>query len=176
MATIGLGLAVSLLSGTAEAADTYLYYNNRFISSSELSDFRAAMTGMGATITSTSSTSYPTSYAGYDLVIFLLPDRTFNGTQANALKSFVEGGGRLVVSGDWASGGSGFSTYNNYVNTLLTQIGSSAQLTNTIVGSGCNATSSYSSDTITDGVSSNLWIAASTTCSGSAPPSGGGWR
>ena len=42
-------------------ADTYIYYNSTYLSASSLSDFESALTGVGATVTMSTSTSWPTS-------------------------------------------------------------------------------------------------------------------
>jgi MYXO-CTERM domain-containing protein len=155
----------------AAAADTVIYYSKTYMTSAMVADLESALTGMGATVTTSTSTSWPTSYSGYKLVIILLPEAGFSSAQASALKSFVNGGGRLVIAGDWEDKRgvvvSGFYDANDNVNALLTSMGSSMQLGTDVLSSAGydSATSTIASEQVTDGVT-EYWIAASNSVSG----------
>ena len=160
----GLGLSPS-----AKAQDTVIYYNSVYMTYSMVSDLVSALQGMGASVTTSSSSNWPTSYSGKQLVIILLPNANFSSSQANALKNFVNSGGRLVISGDWESGYSGFGTYNNYVNNLLNQMGVGITVSGASYGSNCAWSSSVYSDSLTTGVTGGMYIAASSRTSGGTP-------
>ena len=100
-------------------------------------------------------------------MIILLPNGSFNATQASALTNFVNGGGRLVISGDWQAGTTGgFAFSNNYVNNLMGSMGVGMSLGSTVVaGHGCSNTTAIASDTLTTGMSQAV-VAASNMVSG----------
>lgn len=159
---LALGMA---LSTPAFSADTYIYYNPTYMSASDISSLKTALTGVGATITTSTSSSWPTSWSGYQLVIILLPASTFNATQVAALDTMIDGGGRLVVSADWG-GSSEWGGANGYVGSLLSGLGTGLTLRNsTVSGSGCSSTTSITADQVTDSVST-MYIAASNAFNG----------
>ncbi len=162
----GALLTAGLLASTdAWSADTWIYYNSGYISSSEVSALSSTLTGVGASVTTSTSSSWPTSWSGYKLVIILLPASSFSATQVSGLRSFVDGGGRLVVSGDWGSS-SNWGSANSYVTSLLSSLGTGMSLTySTLAGSGCTTTSSISTDQITTSVST-MYVAATNSISG----------
>lgn len=155
------------LAGPAWAGDVFLYYNSTYITAANVRDLVNAMEGVGASVDTSTSSSWRTSYSGYKMAIFLLPAATFNSTQGSALTSLVSGGGRVVVAGDWQSGAGGFVTESTHANTMLSRMGVSARVgSTTVAGTGCTSSSmSIASDQLTDGVSS-LSIAASNSVSG----------
>ena len=104
------------VAGEAYGADTHLYYNAMYIPSYSVVDLETALTGVGATVTTTTSSSWPTSWTGYELVIILLPASSFSTAQASALESFVNAGGRLVLSGD-------YGTSSAWGNSNATEVG-----------------------------------------------------
>jgi uncharacterized protein (TIGR03382 family) len=158
-----------LLLTTALAGDTDIYYNSDYMSSTDVSALSTALTGQGATVTTygvDSTVSWPTSYTGKELIIILLPPASFSTSEASALESFVNGGGRLALSGDWESktgqNQSGFYEYNDNVNDLLTDMNVSMSIKEktTVAGSGCGSTTSIGTDSITTSVTSMYAAAA----------------
>ncbi len=159
-------LLALLLAPSALAYDTFLYYDSTLIPAANVSSFSAALTAAGASVYTTTSSAWPTNYTGYRLAIFLMPATSFTTPQANALTTFVNGGGRMIISGDWYSAGSGFLAWNNNVNGLMGSMGVPMFLNNTVVsGSGCSSSSNITADSVTSGVS-QVHIAASNTVSG----------
>ena len=155
-----LALAAPLWAGVAQAADTWIYYNPSYISASDITPLKNALVGVGASVTSSTSSSWPTSWSGYQLVIIILPAARFSGTQAAALETMVDGGGRLVVSGDYDVSGY-WANSNTYVDDLMSDLGTGMYLGgSTLSSTGCNSTTSITSDQVTDAVSS-IQISAS---------------
>jgi MYXO-CTERM domain-containing protein len=155
-------LTALLASSPALAYDTYVYYDSSLMTAAEVSPFTNALTGAGASVYTTTSTAYPTNWTGYRLAVFLMPAASFTNNQASALENFVNGGGRLVISGDY---GSSWSAWNNRVNALLANINVNISLGNTIVASNCNQVTTISADTLTSGVN-RAYMAASNSVSG----------
>ena len=159
-----LGLAIGAAPALA-ASDTFIYYNSTYITSTDISDLSAALSGAGATVTTSTSSTWPTSWSGYKLVIILLPAKTFSSSQTSALKTMVNDGGRLVVSGDsdsWAA----FDTINGYVDDLMTGLGTDLSFaTADTAPSGCTKTTKIATDGVTDGVS-GVYIASGTAVTG----------
>lgn len=55
--TVALTTTALGLTTPAHAADTWLYYNNTYIAATDVADLRSALTGVGATITTTTSST-----------------------------------------------------------------------------------------------------------------------
>ena len=159
-----LALAAPLWAGAAQAADTYIYYNPSYIIAADVNDLKNALVGVGASVTTSTSSSWPTSWSGYQLVIILLPASHFSATQVSALETMVDGGGRLVVSGDWG-GPSQWGNANSYASSLVSDLGTGLSMTGATITSGCSNTSSITSDQVTDLVST-IQLAASNQISG----------
>lgn len=151
------------LFGTAQAADTWIYRNPTYILANDIAPLTTSLNSVGASVTTSTSSTWPTNWSGYKLVIILLPGNSFNSGATAALKSFVDGGGRLVVAGDWSPY---TNTENGYANSLFSSLGTGMSLgNNTVAGSGCASTTSVQSDQITDGVG-RIYIAASNVVNG----------
>ncbi len=84
-------LLLAALSAPAAAQDVYLYYNNGpgYALGAAVADVEDALTGVGADVFTSSSTTWPTNYTGVKLAIFLIPGASFSSSQAAALQSFV---------------------------------------------------------------------------------------
>lgn len=158
-------LLLALAAPRALAADTYIYYNPSYMALSDVTPLKNALVGVGASVTTSTSSSWPTSWTGYKLVIILLPASHFSTTQVSALATMVNGGGRLVVSSDYGNS-SEWGSANSYVQSLNSDLGTGMSLRYQVVdGSGCASTTSISSDQVTTSVST-MQVAASNTISG----------
>lgn len=157
-----LALTLSVLSPPALAYDTYLYYDPSLMTAADVSTLSNTFTGVGASVYTTTSTVWPTNYTGYRLVVLLMPAANIGVAQSNALTTMVNGGGRLIVSGDY---GSAWAAYNNRINALMTNMGVPLTLNNTLVGNNCNTVTNIAADTITSGIS-QLYISASNSITG----------
>ena len=115
-------LLVGLSASTTAWADTWIYHHPSYIGSSEVTALQSTLTGVGATVTTSTSAAWPSSWSGYKLVILLLPGAPFSTTQVSALRTFIDGGGRLVVSADYGYGAS-WGGANNNVGNLLSSLG-----------------------------------------------------
>jgi MYXO-CTERM domain-containing protein len=156
--------ATALWSSEAFAYDVLLYYNSSYIGAAGAAAVSSALTSVGASVYTTTSTAWyssASSYNGYKLVIMLMPGASFSTAQADALESWVNSGGRLVVSGEWSY----FSSVNSNVNNLLVNMSVSMSVGNTIVNSGCQRITGIQSDDLTANVTS-LMMGASNTISG----------
>ena len=164
------------LAAPVKAADTFLYYNSSYLSAADISPLQSALSGVGASLDTTTSAAWPTAWTGYKLVIVLMPGASFSATQANALKSFVNTGGRLVVVGDDGSSG-GFVVENGYANSLLSTIGAGMSIGTTVISgtsSGCVSTNTLATDQITGTVSRLYGTVASPVSGGTALATYGG--
>ncbi len=157
-------LLLALAAPRAFAADTYIYYNSAYITASDVAPLQGSLLAAGASITTTTSSAWPTSWTGYKLVILLLPGSSFSATQVSGLRNMVDGGGRLVMSGDWG-GASSWGSANSYVNSLNSSLGTGMSLNYSTFGSGCATTTAITSDQVTDAVT-ELEFAATNTLSG----------
>jgi len=176
---IGAALLASLAAGTVSAQDVLIYYNSGEMGTSGLAGLESALTSAGASVTTTGvagTTSWPTSYgSSIKLLIFLLPPDSFSGAEANAVASVVKYGGRVVVTGDWHSGGTGYNAENTYANTLLSNLGVSMRIQNDAIwGGGCSSTTAISSDQLTSGVSRMYGSSSSYVTGGTSLMSNGG--
>jgi Putative metal-binding motif len=179
MSTLGAlwrGGLVSVAIGATPAlaaSDTFIYYNSDYITAADVSDLKAALTAAGATVTTSTSSTWATSWSEYKLVIILLPAKTFSSSQISALQSMVNDGGRLVVSGDSASWAV-FDTINGYVDDLMSGLGTGLSFgTTNIATTGCTKTTKIATDGVTDGVS-GIYIASGTAVRGGTQLVGSG--
>ncbi len=157
---------LALASPAAHAGDVWIYYHPSYITSTEVAPLVLALEGAGADVDTSTSSDWPTSWTGYQLVVILLPAAAFSSAQADGLLDMVNGGGRLVISGDWESA---FTTFNNYADDLLSAMGVSMSLGGTkVAGSGCATATSLGADQVTEDVSAVL-IAAGTWVTGGTP-------
>jgi uncharacterized protein (TIGR03382 family) len=164
------------LSAPVKAADTFLYYNSSYLSAADISPLQGALSGVGASLDTTTSAAWPTAWTGYKLVIVLMPGASFSAGQANALKSFVNTGGRLVVVGDDGSTG-GFVVENGYANSLLSTIGAGMSIGSTVISGtsgGCVSTNTLATDQLTGTVSRLYGSVASPVSGGTALATYGG--
>ncbi len=166
---IGSVLLTTMALAPAAAQDVEIYYNGDEIgSSSAFTGLTKALIGAGGSVSSSAvrgTTSWPTTYdAKVRLLIFMLPPDSFNSAESAAIANVVKYGGRVVVTGDWHDSTSfptGYGTENTYANTLLAGLGVSMRLQeDSIFGTGCSASGSVASDSLTDGVKT-LYAAAS---------------
>ncbi len=159
-----------LLSGLmwstkALAADTWVYYDPTLMTAGDVATLTNQFVAAGGSVTTTTSSVWPTNYTGYKLVVILMPASAFSAAQANALTTFVNNGGRLVVSGDYGTG-TGFQPWNNRVNALMTSMGVPLSLGNSVIsGGGCASTATIVADDVTSGMTS-AYIAASNNVAG----------
>jgi len=171
-----VGLFTLLAAAPARAGDVFLYRHPSEVPASQISTLVTTLTTMGAVVDVTTSSTWPTSYSGYNLVIILGPSGSFSASQTSALDAFVNGGGRLVVSGDYEYSVLGSAAVNSNVDALMTGLGVGIQIDSALLDgfavllSGtCSNTSGLGTDALLSGVS-NLWYIAtnSLTLSGSA--------
>ncbi|MFT7518990.1 MAG: hypothetical protein ACI9MC_001126, partial [Kiritimatiellia bacterium] len=137
LATFTAGLTYAQ-SAHAQSGTKVLYYNgNSAMSwgSSNTTDVRAQLLAAGATGFDKTAT-WPSSLTAYRLVIVVGGKTTYSTAQTNAVKTFVGGGGGLVLISDAPSYG-----YNTNTNTLAAAAGSPMRFSGTRVGGGCTTAS-----------------------------------
>ncbi|HNC98492.1 MAG TPA: hypothetical protein PKW90_20340, partial [Myxococcota bacterium] len=72
-------------SSAASAADTWVYYDPTLMTAGDVATLTNQFVAAGATVTTTTSSAWPTNYSGYKLVVILMPAASFSAAQANAL-------------------------------------------------------------------------------------------
>ncbi len=161
-------LLLALAAPRAYAADTFIYYNPGYITFADVTPLDNALVRVGATVTTSTSSAWPTSWSGYKLVILLLPGAHFSAPQVAALQTMVNAGGRLVISSDYGPA-SNWGSANSYAQSLNSDLGTGMSLAySTVDPAGCSATSSILRDQVTTAVST-MQVAASNSISGGTP-------
>jgi len=99
-----------------------------------------------------------TALSGLNLYVGTLPDDTYTATEVAALSAFLGAGGSIFLLGE----NNYAATNNGYINTLLSDFGSSMSITSVSGVSGATPLS----DPLTSGVGSITYLAGSTVSGG----------
>src|ERR1017187_6546706 len=134
-------------------------------------------TGLGKTVTA--STSFPSSLAGANLFISFIPEVAYTTPQIAAISSFLNGGGTVLLLGDYGNYDNFDMGADAHLNALLTALGSPMQLDLGNYGHGAETltVAEIASNPLTAGVSSFGYADMSAVTGGTplfvAPPTDG---
>lgn len=103
------------------------------------------------------------SLSGADLVIINLPSRVFTAAQKQAISSYVTGGGRLILNGDWDAVG-----VTAYVNQILLDLGATMRNSSGQFDTGFNTTHDIVTNPFTTGVHAITYALTSKIIGGTA--------
>lgn len=146
-------LSLLLWANPANAlgSDVFWYYGNSGLSPSNVgstaTDFEAAVKAEGASKV-TYSSSWPSSFSTYKLVVLSVHETTFSSSYTSDLQDFLDDGGVILMVGE-ASNIS--STFHTYMNALLDDLGVSTDFKSGSYSSGCGSSAARTvSNDLTD--------------------------
>lgn len=163
-----------LMAESAWSSDVYIYHSSADIDSTKITDLVATFSGLGASVTASADSAYPTDFTDTRLAIFLIPQVDFSTAQIDAVAELLDNGGRVIFVGEWEDVGLfetrlGYYEENDRINTVLASLGSSMSMDrSTIAGGGCENTPFITTHQVTDGWT-NGWVAAAGETIGGSP-------
>lgn len=129
---------------SALGRDVYWYYGNSGLSPNGLgsagTDFENAVKGEGASRV-TYSSSWPSSFTSYKLVVLSIHETTFSSAYTSDLQDFLDDGGIILMVGESSSIS---TTYHTYMNGLLDDLGVSSDFKTGQWSSSCGSSASRS--------------------------------
>ena len=155
-----LGVSVLALGGLAVATPAMAQSGNRALyytgngamswATTATGTIEAQLRSAGAVAVDKTS-SWPSSLSTYRVVIVVGGSSAYSSSQQSAMRSFVAGGGRLVLIADSMAS----YPYGGTLNPVASTVGTSMRFTGS-VGGGCTTTTTLNTTSATDGLNTGV--------------------
>lgn len=142
---------------------TSVHINAQLGNGSQVNHFFSGLSGVSSTLGTAGILSADT-LNGIDLWLQIGSDDSFTLGEADAVHSFLMGGGTFMALGD----GDYFGTMNGWLNDLFDDLGSSIDIVDASSGGGYSASERIGTDALMAGVDSLNYAYASTLTGGTA--------